>query len=136
MQIEALVIEGNEGLPHVNFQQGHLALSGNSFPEDAIQFFTPLINWIDRYAESEYVQSSENQTHFTCQVGYFNTGSRPFMLTIVKQINELARKGHPVKFQWYYEGEPEDLLEDDDLNFDELIDDFVLDVDFIPVKGK
>ncbi|MDX2303804.1 MAG: DUF1987 domain-containing protein [Microscillaceae bacterium] len=132
--MDNLYLKGTESSPEINFKKGLLEICGNSFPEDAVRFWNPLINWVDSYAESDYVRNPQNHTDFICKVSYFNTGSRPFVLTLIKELNELAHRGHRVNFYWYYEDDLEEILDDGDLNFAELIDDFILDVQFIPVK--
>lgn len=134
MYMDQLYFKPTESSPEIDFRKGSLEIKGNSFPEDAVRFWTPLINWIDSYAESDYVRDSNNQTIFKCMVSYFNTGSRPFLLTIVKQLNEMSREGHQVSFNWYYEDDLDEIMDDGDLNFEELIDDFTLQVNFIGVK--
>ena len=134
MYLDNLYFKASEGTPEIDFKKGSLTIKGNSFPEDAVRFWTPMINWIDSYTESDLVSEANQETVLNCMVSYFNTGSRPFILTIVKQLNEMAREGHKVTVNWYYEDDLDEIMDDGDLNFDELIDNFILKVNFIGVK--
>lgn len=133
MQLRPLYRKGKEGYPEIKFDTGQLHISGDSFPEDVLQFYNPIIHWLERYMESAFAKDSQKQTTLTCKVNYFNTGSRPFILTIVKLLNDLKRQGHQVAIDWfYYEGD--DLIEEDDLNFEDLIEDFEIEVNFISMS--
>jgi SiaC family regulatory phosphoprotein len=109
---------------------GNLQITGESFPEDAPGYFRPIIDWLNDYAQSEYVVDPHNQTIFMSNIEYFNTGSRPFVMEMVKILNDLYTRGHKVHFKWFYDGEIG--IEEDDIHFEDLIEDFVLSVDYIP----
>ena len=49
--MESLQLEGNPKTPTVNFdpETGLFELKGRSIPENSIDFYKPLIDWLDRY---------------------------------------------------------------------------------------
>jgi hypothetical protein len=133
MQPKILHIKKSQSVPEVTFQIGSLKISGDCFPEDSVKFFNPILNWIDQYMENNFVKDPKNRTVFESELNYVNTGSRPFVLTIVKQLNDLYKQGHQVDVKWYYYDD-EELDENDDIQFNDLISDFVLPVQFIRRK--
>ena len=124
-----LYLEKTESQPGISFKEGEGSIIGDSYPEDAIQFYKPVIAWMEQYLFSGYAKNKNNATEMICDVGYFNTGSRPFFLTIFNQLNELKHSGHQVNVTWFYDDEDE-IRENDDVNFKALIDDFVVQIEY------
>ena len=108
--------------PLVDFKEGILLIEGESFPENAPLVYQPLLDWCKQYAQSSYAKSKQKQTTLTCKLKYYNTSSRPFLLEIVQILNKLCLTGHAVEIIWYYD--PNDELEEDDINFKMLLEDF------------
>ena len=51
--MEDLKQEGSAKTPEVEFNaSGELLLKGRSIPENSIEFYKPLIEWIESYSES------------------------------------------------------------------------------------
>lgn len=127
---ENLRSRGNAVMPDILFENGKLEIKGNSLPEDTDEFYRPVLNWVNDYLYSDYVKNEENQTTFVSKMGYFNTRSRSYILEIVSKMNELQKSGHEVHFIWYYEKE-ESFEEDIGIKFEDLIDDFVLKIEYL-----
>jgi SiaC family regulatory phosphoprotein len=132
MAIAPLHLLPTKVTPTVEFQSGYLSISGESFPEDAHQFFTPLLKWLDEYAQSEYIKDKKQSTQFITKLDYVNTVSQGFILQMIRRMNEIYRRGHKVELIWYYD--VDEGLENENLKFNELIDDFAIQVKFIPYK--
>ena len=68
----AILLEGSPKTPTVSFDDntGLLELKGRSIPENSIEFYKPLIDWIDRYA-----RDPKPKTTLHVQLEYFNTSS-------------------------------------------------------------
>jgi hypothetical protein len=134
IQADKLYLPPTKSTPEVNFELGNLQIVGESFPEDAPGYFRPIIDWLNEYAHSEYIADLHNQTIFMSNIEYFNTGSRPFVIEMVKILNDLYQQGHKIHFKWFYDGEIG--IEEDDIHFEDLIENFVLPVDYIPRLTK
>ncbi|MBL0317248.1 MAG: DUF1987 domain-containing protein [Flavobacteriales bacterium] len=90
--------------PSVSFtQNGHLELKGRSIPENSIEFYKPLIDWLD-----EYAKTAASDTNVHVQLEYFNTSSSKCLLDFFKRLEGL---GNRVTIHWYYEQDDEDMLE-------------------------
>ncbi|MEO7080486.1 MAG: DUF1987 domain-containing protein, partial [Flavobacteriales bacterium] len=67
-----ILLDGSPKTPTVHFDgdTGVLELRGRSIPENSIEFYKPLIDWIDQYA-----RNPRPQTQLRVQLEYFNTSS-------------------------------------------------------------
>jgi hypothetical protein len=128
--MQELNLTPTKNTPEVKFNSGRLEMHGEAFPENASDFFRPLLDWLDNYKTSSYVREEGQGTVFVSNIDYFNTMSRPYVLEIVKKLNHLNQSGHSVKMKWFYEGELD--IDEDDINFQELIDNFSIQIDYIP----
>jgi hypothetical protein len=101
-------IEGNQKTPTVNFDEvtGLLELKGRSIPENSIDFYKPLIDWVDKYA-----RSPQPRTAMHVQLEYFNTSSSKCILDLFKKLEGVRATGNEVTVFWHYEADDEDMLE-------------------------
>jgi hypothetical protein len=88
---------------HFNSAAGLLEIKGRSIPENSIEFYKPLIEWIE-----EYAKSPKDQTRLNIQLEYFNTSSSKCILDVFKKLETIAKD---VVIYWYYEEDDEDMLE-------------------------
>lgn len=104
----ALKLDGTGMTPTVNFndEDGNLRLQGRSIPENSIEFFKPLIDWVESYA-----RRPKDNTVLHVQLEYFNTSSSKCILDLFKKLENIRNTGHGVKVVWYYEEDDEDMLE-------------------------
>ncbi len=103
-----LQLEGSPKTPHVNFdpETGLLELKGRSIPENSIDFYKPLIDWIDRYG-----RTPKTKTALHVQLEYFNTSSSKCILDVFKKLEAIRAGGNEVTVLWHYEADDEDMLE-------------------------
>ena len=103
--MDDLKLEGSAKTPVVEFtSNGELLLKGRSIPENSIEFYKPLIEWIDNYG-----QQVKDTTVLSVQLEYFNTSSSKCILDVFKKLETLS--GSEVSVKWYYEEDDEDMLE-------------------------
>lgn len=104
----ALQLEGSSKTPHVNFdpETGLLELKGRSIPENSIDFYKPLIDWIDKYGRTPGAKTSLH-----VQLEYFNTSSSKCILDVFKKLEAIRAAGNDVTVLWHYEADDEDMLE-------------------------
>lgn len=101
-------LEGTSKTPTVHFTSGTglLQLRGRSIPENSIEFYKPLIDWIDQYA-----RAPKASTQLHVQLEYFNTSSSKCILDLFKKLEQLRSAGNEVQVLWHYEVDDEDMLE-------------------------
>ncbi len=106
--MESLLIEGTAKTPNVKFDgdQGFIEIKGRSIPENSIEFYKPLVDWLDRYS-----QSPKQTTKVNIQLEYFNTSSSKCILDVFKKLETIHKSSHEVVINWYYEEDDEDMLE-------------------------
>lgn len=109
MGIEAITIEGSPKTPTINFdgESGVLEIKGRSIPENAIEFYKPLIDWLTNYADNPQAQTKVN-----VQLEYFNTSSSKCILDVFKKLESIQNsKASSISINWHYEEDDEDMLE-------------------------
>jgi len=103
--MEALTREATSDTPkiHLDAENNIFEISKMSLPEDAIEFFEPIIRWLD-----EYKQDPKEQTTFVFKLEYFNTASSKQIIQILLLLQDIAKKSK-VLVKWYYKDIDEDM---------------------------
>lgn len=103
-----IILDGSPKTPTVHFDgnTGQLELRGRSIPENSIEFYKPLIDWIDQYA-----RAPRPSTQLRVQLEYFNTSSSKCILDLFKKLEAVRNTGNAVVVLWHYEADDEDMLE-------------------------
>ena len=103
--MEDLKHEGSAKTPVVEFSSnGELLLKGRSIPENSIEFYKPLLEWLESYSESP-----NSTTVLSVQLEYFNTSSSKCILDVFKKLESVS--GSEITVKWHYEEDDEDMLE-------------------------
>ncbi len=105
---EKYVVEGSAKTPEVEFDgsTGVLLLRGRSIPENSIDFFQPINNWVDQYCEHP-----QQETTVQIRLEYFNPSSSKCILDLFRKFEQLNRVKSKVTVHWYYETDDEDMEE-------------------------
>jgi hypothetical protein len=106
--MENIYLEGSAKTPEVKFDStiGVLELKGRSIPENSIEFYKPLNDWIESYGTTPC-----GETIVDIKLEYFNTSSSKCILDLFKKLEQINGKGTEVKINWYFEEEDEDMEE-------------------------
>jgi len=106
--MEPIVIEGTPKTPTVRFDanEGVFMLEGRSIPENSVEFYKPLVDWLDNYKESPL-----EKTVVEVKLEYFNTSSSKCILDVFKKFEVIHKAKNAVEVKWYYEEDDEDMLE-------------------------
>ena len=106
--MEKLYIEGSAKTPSVSFdgEAGILEMRGRSIPENSIEFFQPLIDWVDAYGAAP-----SKATRVDMKLEYFNTSSSKCILDLFKRLEKINDTASGVIINWYYETDDEDMEE-------------------------
>jgi hypothetical protein len=106
--MDNLHLEGSAKTPEVYFDtvSGILLLRGRSIPENSIEFYKPLNDWIDNYSQ----EPNEN-TSIDIKLEYFNTSSSKCILDLFKKLERLNNGTTKVSVNWYFEVDDEDMAE-------------------------
>jgi hypothetical protein len=106
--MEPLNIEGTPKTPSIKFiaEEGVMEIKGRSIPENSIEFYKPLVDWLESYAKDPL-----KKTQVNIQLEYFNTSSSKCILDVFKKLEAIHKSKHDVVINWFYEEDDEDMLE-------------------------
>lgn len=106
--MENFHLDAKQNTPFVNFDanSGVMEMNGRSTPENSVEFYVPILDWLDVYCNN-----SAPQTIVNVRFEYFNTSSSKCILDVFKKFSKLHKEGKAVKVNWYYEEEDEDMQE-------------------------
>jgi hypothetical protein len=101
---ESLNIGPTEETPAVDFNtNGTLLLGQRSLPEDAVEFYLPLLSWLEGYLEQP-----EAETTLVLKLEYYNTTSAKQLFKLLTLLEAAAEKSK-VLVQWCFEMGDEDM---------------------------
>jgi hypothetical protein len=107
--METLLIEGSAKTPTIKFDSatGFVEIKGRSIPENSIEFYKPLIDWLEKYGIKPQPTTTVN-----IQLEYFNTSSSKCILDVFKKLEGINKGGNSsVIINWHYEEDDEDMSE-------------------------
>lgn len=103
--MEAFIIEPTQDTPAINFnhESGELSITERSYPEDAFEFYIPVLRWLE-----DYIKTPASKTTFLFCLDYFNTQSSKQLFKVMLLLEELA-KTSPVKIKWKYKSNDKEM---------------------------
>lgn len=106
--MDTLIIEGSPKTPTINFNaiEGLFSIEGRSIPENSLDFYKPVMEWLDGY-----LADPKDETNVTIKLEYFNTSSSKCLLDVFKKLEIIFKRGSKVAINWHYEVDDEDMLE-------------------------
>jgi hypothetical protein len=106
--MENLHLEGSAKTPSIHFDAtaGKLELKGRSIPENSVEFYKPLNEWIDAYGKNPV-----GDTAVDVKLEYFNTSSSKCILDLFKKLESISGDRTTVVVNWYFEEDDEDMEE-------------------------
>lgn len=106
--MELLDIQGTNDTPKVILDpEGEVfEISGRSLPEDVVNFYQPVLEWLE-----DYKSSPLEHTEFVFRYIYFNTATSKLIQDIIIKLEELSEAGNHVQVLWFYEEDDEDMLD-------------------------
>jgi hypothetical protein len=95
--------------PEIDFRfDGHLlSLKGESYPENAAAFYTPVIERLRAYLAS----CADAAITVDVTLTYFNSSSTKMLFSIFDALDHATSSGNRVQVNWYRDDEDETILE-------------------------
>lgn len=95
-----LSIEATQSTPSVDadWERGLLKIAGDSFPENSFEFFSVVIDWIERY-----LAATQNTLRLELRLMYMNTSSVKAMMDIFDMLEDAHRGGRAVEVVWHHD---------------------------------
>ena len=99
-----LLIKEGKNTPKVigNTNLSELIFKGNSYPENVLQFYTPIFNWI------EELKNEKDEITVDCQFYYIASSSVIAFLKLLQKVESTFEKEN-IKFIWKYEEGDDDI---------------------------
>ncbi len=124
-------IKGETGIyltPEIklNAKTGICEIIGESYLENTVAFYAPIIRWITEYSQQEI----SHPLIFNFRLTYFNTSSSKAILEILLLLKSLENQGISIGINWYYPDDDFDLLAE----AEDFIDDSEIEFNLIPYK--
>ncbi|MBA3900367.1 MAG: DUF1987 domain-containing protein [Bacteroidetes bacterium] len=103
-----LKIEETTDTPLINFDlsSGIFKITGKSIPINSVEFYGPILIWID-----DYLTSPSDKTQVLIDLEYFNTGSSKCLFEILKKLKDIQANGNLLDITWFYSKEDEGIHE-------------------------
>lgn len=104
--MESLSIEGNKYCPQIEFDgdSGSLQITGASFMEHPVEFYDPVISWLNQFSRTSHSKST-----LKIYLSYFNSGSSGAIFDIFQLLEEKAASC-PVAVEWHVGPDDEEMF--------------------------
>lgn len=114
--------------PSVDFNAdtGVLSLAGESYPENAFEFYRPLLGWV-----RDLLAAARGPVTAEIALSYLNTSSIKSMMDLLDLLEAAHRAGRPVAVHWRYHEDNERALE----MVEEFKEEVTLPFFIVPVSG-
>jgi hypothetical protein len=90
-----------------NAETGVCKISGESYPEDAAQFYAPLKEWL-----IQYTTVLKKPIVFNIELSYMDSSSSKSILGLLLTLKEYENNQGDVTVNWYYRETDVDMIED------------------------
>jgi hypothetical protein len=107
--MDNVYIEATATSPEIDFRfdQNLLSMKGESYPENAAAFYTPIVEQLRTYlAGKEGATITAN-----IALAYFNSSSTKMLFSIFDALDQSAESGNGIEVNWYYDEEDETIFE-------------------------
>jgi hypothetical protein len=106
--MDPLILEQTRYTPEVRFDASapSLIMRGESYPENAAAFFTPVLRWLETH-----LTEGDSPVVLDLTITYFNSSSSKALLDIMDILDQAAAKGRQVSINWHYHEENDMALE-------------------------
>ena len=103
--MKPLIIQATEDTPEIVFdpENGVFKISNVSLPENAIEFYAPVIDWLKKYKENP-----NPETIFDFNIEYLNTASSKQIFELIFLIDKISEFSD-VTIRWHYDVIDEDM---------------------------
>lgn len=109
-----LFVEATEFTPKIHFnpQEKYFGIEGISRPENGLEFYDPIIQWVKNYRN--HIQKKQEEKlpiTFNIKMIYFNSSSAKFLIDILLEFIAIDKLGKAIDVNWHYEDGDDEILE-------------------------
>ncbi len=104
--MKKLITKPTKCTPEIFFdpEKGVFNIFGDSYPENAYEFYNPVINWIDNFVK----QKNQVDIELSIKIQYFDTSSSKCLSVILEKLEAYYKQGNKVNVNWLYNIDEED----------------------------
>lgn len=124
---ERLYKEPTSYTPRIDFnpKKQKFEIAGISRPEDAYDFYDPILMWMEKYTERILKDLAENKLMnetfiMVFDFIYMNSSSSKYIFQIIAYLKKLYEKQLNLTIFWYYDDQDDQILEDGE-DFSDII---------------
>lgn len=103
--MDTILLRETEDTPNVKLDsaKGTIFFEGKCFPENADDFFMPLLRWVRGYTQEKEIKE------VVFKLEYFNTASSKKILELFLMFQQLMQRGQRFNVVWYFKEDDEDI---------------------------
>lgn len=107
--MQSLEIAATDRSPAVSFDfdNAHLKIRGESYPEDVSAFYHPIFQALDAYL----ADLGAGDCRFDFELLYFNSSSAKAIMMLMEKLDEAARNGASIEVHWHYDEQDDTMQE-------------------------
>lgn len=108
--MENLIIAATRSSPAIEFDavRCQLNLRGESYPENAAAFYSPVFAWLKVFLAS---LDPAAEVTVNLEILYLNSSSTKVMLNFLDLLDRAAQDGQAITVNWFYDPDNEAVLE-------------------------
>jgi len=103
--LEDFFIERTSLTPLIRFKEGRLDIEGLSMPKSSIEFYKPLLDYLEKYSKNP-LESTKVNIKLDC----FSATSSKSLLDVFRKFEEIHKTKRDVVINWYYKENDENIL--------------------------
>ncbi len=105
--MENINIEKKEDSPKVtlDFENGLIEFEGECYPENAFEYFEPIMEWFNSYFEDK-----KKETTINFKLSYFNSATTQVLFDMFDILDESEHEA--LAINWYYDESNKGTLKD------------------------
>ena len=90
----------------VDYYAGRIEISGNSYPENPIEFFSPVLEYL-----KTYLNYRKKSVSLILKINYFNTTSSRYLFKMLQLLAGFRQRGYPLQIIYHHRPGNDDMLE-------------------------
>ena len=116
--MEALRITATEDTPEIILDPSNnlFEIKGKALPEDAVEFFGPIHDWIE-----SFLASSQDPFHITIELTYLNSSATRYIFNMLTLLEDAFEGGRETSLTWKYDKDDE-VMEMKGEDLEEMLD--------------
>lgn len=112
------ILEASKYTPRIEFvyKDKYLRIEGDSYPENAMSVYQPLIERID-----DYFRGANSALKIDFLIGFINTSSSKMITDLISKLQDYHIQGHDIQLTWFYPEGDLDLRENCELFLEDVL---------------